>query len=114
MNEIVGRTNEKKELDSAFKSTDAEFIAVYGRRRVGKTYLIKNFFKLKECIFFQTAGIYKGALKDQLEQFSKELGTSFYQGADIKAPETWLNAFEKLTKAISSLPKRQKSCYFFR
>lgn len=48
MNSIIGRVTEKKELEEAYTSNDAEFIAIYGRRRVGKTYLIKNFFQIKK------------------------------------------------------------------
>lgn len=113
MDTIIGRNKEKKELDEAYSSNSAEFIAVYGRRRVGKTYLIKNYFQSKKCVLFQTTGIYKGTLKQQLGRFSKELGLSFYQGANIKAADTWMEAFDLLTQAIESLSKTKKVVLFF-
>lgn len=42
--QYVGRKYEKKELECLNSSTQAEFVALYGRRRVGKTYLIRSFF----------------------------------------------------------------------
>ena len=49
--EIIGRTDEKKKLSKIINSKDAEFLAIYGRRRVGKTFLIRNFFKGKGFYF---------------------------------------------------------------
>ncbi len=77
MDKIIGRNSEKKELEDAFNSNNAEFIAVYGRRRVGKTFLIKNFFQGKKCLYFQMTGIYKGPLDKHLSRFSKEIGATF-------------------------------------
>jgi hypothetical protein len=77
LDKIIGRNREKIELSDAFNSNGAEFIAVYGRRRVGKTYLVKNFFQGKKCIYFQMTGIYKGSLNNQLSRFSKEIGEAF-------------------------------------
>ena len=94
MDKIIGRVAEKKELESIFQSKEAEFVAVYGRRRVGKTYLIRNFFDAKKCTYFQMTGIYKGSLKTQLDKFAKEIGVSFYQGAPIKSSANWMDAFD--------------------
>lgn len=112
MSPIIGRKKEKRELDDAYVSGHAELIAVYGRRRVGKTYLIKNYVQSKKCIFFQSTGIYKGTLKEQLERFAKELGVSFYKGAAIKTPATWMEAFEVLTQAIEQVSKNNKIVLF--
>jgi AAA+ ATPase superfamily predicted ATPase len=49
---IIGRVNELKMLEKAYKSKKVEFITIYGRRRVGKTYLIRTFFGSKKCTFF--------------------------------------------------------------
>ncbi len=113
LNVIIGRNKEKKELEDAYDSSQAELIAVYGRRRVGKTYLVKNFFQQKKCVFFQTTGIYKGTLKQQLDRFAKELGASFYKGASIAASTTWIDAFEALTQAIEQVPKNKLIVLFF-
>jgi uncharacterized protein len=67
---IVGRKAEQNLFTDALKSQKAEFIAVYGRRRVGKTYLIEEFFKKETCFFFQITGLHKGTLKGQLTFFA--------------------------------------------
>lgn len=110
---IVGRKAEKKELEEAYTSHEAEFIVVYGRRRIGKTYLIKNFFQDKKCIFFQHVGIHNGSLQEQLTRFSKELGHTFYHGAVLKTPVNWMEALDALHQAISQIPKNKKIVLFF-
>ncbi|HEX4044521.1 MAG TPA: ATP-binding protein [Gammaproteobacteria bacterium] len=114
MNEIIGRKRERKTLEEVYSSNLAEFIAVYGRRRVGKTYLLRNFFQEKAAaIYFQTTGIYKGTLSQQLARFMHELGETFYQGASLKMPANWMEAFDELTRAISRIPQGQKIILFF-
>lgn len=45
MNMFIGRENEIKKLRQAFESDESKFIAIYGRRRVGKTCLVREAFK---------------------------------------------------------------------
>lgn len=91
-------------LNQAFESEEAEFIAVYGRRRVGKTFLIRRFFEKKACLLFQLTGIHNAKLEKQLTEFNKEL-ERLYQSIGIevqlKTPSSWLDAFEALTAAIN-------------
>jgi AAA+ ATPase superfamily predicted ATPase len=113
MSIILGRVNEKIELEDAYKSNEAEFIAIYGRRRVGKTYLIRSFFQEKKGKYFQTIGIYKGPLSKQLSRFAKELGNAFYGGAHLKSPADWMAAFDELTKAVTQIGSKEKIILFF-
>lgn len=113
LNVIIGRKPEKKILDSIYASKEAELAAVYGRRRVGKTYLIKHHFQSKNCVYFHITGIKNGALKVQLERYTKVLAEVFYPGVSLKTPENWMDAFEELTKAISIIPKIKKIVLFF-
>lgn len=64
---LIGREKEKKLLLEAMESEQSEFIAVYGRRRVGKTYLIRETFNYHFC--FQHTGILDAPLKEQLSEF---------------------------------------------
>ena len=64
---IIGREREQQILEERLSSGRAEFIAVYGRRRVGKTFLIKEYFE-KEMVF-QTAGMAKAGKAMQLKSF---------------------------------------------
>lgn len=71
---IIGREREKQRLNKAYLSNESEFIVVYGRRRVGKTYLIREFFEEKKCLFVHATGSYKEKLKTQLERFIENIG----------------------------------------
>ncbi|MBX9620646.1 MAG: ATP-binding protein [Alphaproteobacteria bacterium] len=113
MSKIIGRAKEREILDQLLKSGKAEFLALYGRRRVGKTYLIKNYFNDASCIFFHVTGIQDGSLAEQLEQFVRQIGISFYRGAILAPCKRWMDAFEELTKAIQPLAKNKKVVLFF-
>lgn len=62
---LIGRKNEQEELRRLSQSEQAEFAVVYGRRRVGKTYLIRSFFK--DNFTFYTTGIARGSRKDNYD-----------------------------------------------
>lgn len=110
---IIGRVREQEILKHQFESKKAEFIAVYGRRRVGKTYLIKNFMEELPCIFFHVTGQQNGSVKEQLAEFAKQLATTFYQGAPLIPRTHWRDAFEDLTNAMNKLPQTRKVVLFF-
>jgi hypothetical protein len=110
---IVGRSEEQKTLKLVLNSSKSEFLAIYGRRRVGKTFLIRNFFSQAPCIFFHATGIQNGSSKKQLEQFSKQIGLTFFGGASISPSRQWLDAFEELTLAIKQVPSNKTVVLFF-
>lgn len=110
---IIGRWREINLLKELCNSRRAEFIAVYGRRRVGKTYLIKNFIDTLPAVFFHVTGVQQGPLKEQLSQFAKQIGSTFYQSPSIIPRSSWIDAFEDLTIAMNKLPKDQKIVLFF-
>lgn len=113
MEKIISRLREKELLSQLLKSKNAEFLALYGRRRIGKTYLIRNFFEEASCVFFHVTGIQDGKLEEQLEPFMKQIGMTFYYGASLTLRKRWMDAFEDLTKAIQTLPKNKKVVLFF-
>ncbi|CAN5372749.1 ATP-binding protein [soil metagenome] len=98
---IIGRNKEKAILARVLQSQGAELLVVYGRRRVGKTFLIESFVDSQKCIFFHVVGVQKGSIKEHLKEFSKEIGRVFYGGAKIEASATWMQAFEALNNAIN-------------
>lgn len=111
---IVGRQYEKAQLQKIFQSDRPEFVAVYGRRRVGKTFLVREFFASKKCVFFRSAGIHKGILKKQLAKFKSELETTFYQKRQGTMSDfsNWHDAFQALTDAIDLFAGTQKVVIF--
>ncbi len=82
---LIGREEEHHILQQLFNSKKPEFLAIYGRRRVGKTYLIRNFFKTKKCVFFNVNGSKSGALREQIGHFAEQIGEAFFHGVVPKA-----------------------------
>lgn len=115
MKKIIGRKAEQQILGDAFNSGKAEFIAVYGRRRIGKTYLVENFFSAKPCLYFSITGLHKGTLKQQLSLFSGNMSEVFFagMGVQIESPTSWLHAFEMLTNTINTWAKQKRVVLFF-
>lgn len=85
---IIGREKEQDVLKSCFESEKAELIAVYGRRRVGKTFLVKNFFR--EKFDFYITGIYQGSKKEQLQFFNRQLCA--HSGVPYPYADNWFDA----------------------
>ncbi|MBF0315441.1 MAG: AAA family ATPase [Oligoflexia bacterium] len=101
---IIGRENAIEILERIYHSSKAEFLALYGRRRVGKTYLVKEFFSKKQKsnpapLFFYFTALKDGRNSEQLFFFKKELEGVFYH-YPLPELKRWIDAFELLTLAI--------------
>ena len=96
---LTGRKEEKKMLLQAIKSANPELIAIYGRRRVGKTFLVRNTYKSK--LNFEIAGIQNGTLKEQLQNFNYRLSEYSNSRATTPPPTNWIEAFHRLSKYLS-------------
>ncbi|MGM9847877.1 MAG: ATP-binding protein [Muribaculaceae bacterium] len=101
---IIGRQKEIAELKRHLNSGRAEFIAVYGRRRVGKTFLINEIFR--DNMAFHHTGLSpydrtrKVSLKDQLENFYFSLIRNGMEGG--QCPKTWMEAFFMLEQLLEN------------
>lgn len=113
MEQIVGRQKEIKLLEEKMSENSSEFIVVYGRRRVGKTYLIKQFFAKKTTLFFEQTGINNSATSEQLAIFIQSLSKTFYQDVPLATPENWMEALKLLSAAIEKTPKNKRITLFF-
>ena len=91
---IAGRKPEIKKLQGALHSDQPELLAVYGRRRVGKTFLIREFFAKRIC--FELTGIHKATLREQLDNFAASLSEANNSLLPLKSPGTWQEAFAQL------------------
>ena len=105
--DFIGRKQEIDTLKSIMKSGRPEFVAVYGRRRVGKTFLIQQFFDNK--FTFAATGIIDGNKKEQFHSFYKSLKNAGYKG---KLPETWLEAFDILASTIENYGTRGRKVVY--
>lgn len=109
---IAGRLKEIEQLNDAFESQQAELIVLYGRRRIGKTFLIEQLYGKKAHYFFHATGIKDAPMSDQLAEFSRQIGDTFYNGASIASQHTWLDAFKELSKAIENSHSDKKVVLF--
>ncbi len=107
---IVGREREIKTLNRMLNSTSSELIAVYGRRRVGKTYLIREVYK--EPMVFEVTGLYKGNKRDQLSHFYRKLQGASPRMKGFKVPKNWFEAFEQLAFYLNGLKSKKKKVIF--
>lgn len=112
---IVGRQAEIAELKKLYHSDRPEFVAVYGRRRVGKTFLIKQ--ALKGRITFQHTGVSpidqdsdRGQMRMQLESFYYALLNQGLEG--YKPPKTWMEAFFLLEQLLQNLDNGERQVVF--
>ena len=100
---LIGREKEQQELLSLLEKEEPQFCAVYGRRRVGKTYLIRETFNYQFC--FQHTGVAKGTLHQQLTAFRNSLVAA---GMKCAIPKNWIDAFELLKQLINNAPVGKK------
>ena len=108
---LIGREKEQEILQRALSSSESEMVAVIGRRRVGKTYLIRSVYADK--IKFETAGVQNAPLKEQLNNFYFQLKNAFGAIASEKPPKTWQEAFFLLITCWEQAPSVHQNVLFF-
>jgi len=106
---MIGRTEEKKYLQSLLKKNESQFVAVFGRRRIGKTYLVRESFDYH--FTFQHTGISSSEIKGskkkaQLERFEKSLAEAGYVSAGKIT--SWDEAFDGLKEVIRNSTETKK------
>ncbi|MCX7121387.1 MAG: ATP-binding protein [Gammaproteobacteria bacterium] len=110
---LIGRETEVNILENLYLSDKPEFLALYGRRRVGKTYLIRQFFEGKKAIFFNATGSKNGAMHEQVAHFTDQIGKVFLSGANLQPEKNWDKTFKLLTEmAEKHVPKNKKIILF--
>ena len=101
---MIGRKDEINRLNLAFESNESEFVTIYGRRRIGKTFLVNETFGDK--MSFRHAGVKNGTRTQQLEQFRFPLRR---QGRwDCPKLKSWMEAFFELECLLEGLPEGKK------
>ena len=110
-NNIAGRVQEMEKLQRALASGKPEFIAVYGRRRVGKTFLIRELFDDKIC--FEIVGIHNATTREQLVNFSNSLTEALDIPVPVQTPRSWQDAFALLKTFLRNKQTKGKKVVFF-
>lgn len=106
---IVGRREEIARLDRCMEEARAQLVIVYGRRRVGKTYLINEYYDNRYT--FRLTGAYKQTREFQLKSFAEEMKRK--SGKDCPAPSDWREAFQMLRNYLETFSDEEKKVVFF-
>jgi AAA+ ATPase superfamily predicted ATPase len=105
---MIGRKEEQAELQQIVESKQSEFVAVFGRRRVGKTFLIREFFNNK-FTFYHT-GIANSDMAMQLHSFNASLND--YGKTAYPKSKNWLESFENLVHLLKNTKIKGKKVVF--
>lgn len=114
MSNIIGRKQQIEELTTLFHKKQSQFVAVYGRRRVGKTFLVRELFK--EHFAFYHTGVSPLELEDtklletQLDAFHSTLIR--YGASNSSRPKNWMEAFDRLTNLLENHDKEKRMVVF--
>jgi len=110
MEHLIGREKEITALKRYAVSRKSEFIAIYGRRRVGKTYLIRETFEGQFA--FQATGLDNVGMKDQLSQFHASLVKYSPENKVLEPAKNWFKAFEQLIDLLEHKETNGKKIVF--
>lgn len=106
---LIGRNKEKEILNDALNSNKAEMIAVIGRRRVGKTFLINTVYK--DSIIFKVSGVQNAPTEEQIRVFTSQLSLAVRK--KLEQPKDWFDAFFLLIQELEPLLGDEKKVLFF-
>jgi uncharacterized protein len=106
---IIGRKKEIQKLESITKSKKSEFLTVYGRRRVGKTFLIREYFDY--TFDFQISGLANANTNQQLFSFDTALRKQ--SNIVMESSNNWLIAFQRLIEHLENIKHNEKKVIFF-
>jgi uncharacterized protein len=109
--QFVGRKKEQEVLQKALDSHEAEMVSVIGRRRIGKTHLIKTIYK--EQIVFELTGVKDSPVEEQLGNFAFAIQLASNNSLIVKPFQDWMEAFFVLMNYLKKLPQDQKYVVFF-
>ena len=108
---IYSRVSQVKYLKLLCEKKQASLFAIYGRRRIGKTYLVNEFFISKKYKFFKLTGVKDAKLKIQIFNFKTEWKNVFNeQPPDV---DNWPEALTELAIKIKKQSKKNKVVFFF-
>lgn len=111
MEKLIGREVEKRILQEALESHAPELIALFGRRRVGKTFLVRQYYA--GYIAFEFTGTREAKLSQQLQNFTKVLGKAAGNDKLYRVPDNWSDAFDLLTHFLTPKMQQGKAVVFF-
>lgn len=112
---LIGRKEEQARLERLYNSEKSEFVAIYGRRRVGKTFLVTEIFNNRFAFKHTGLSPYDKTtpitMKDQLQAFHYSL-ILFGEDGEMTCPKSWLEAFFRLKTLLAKKKSKGKQVVF--
>lgn len=109
MEKLIGRVNEVNELKRCYNSARSEFVILYGRRRIGKTFLVNSVFEGNFSFYF--TGSHQAENNRQLERFAQTI-QKYGQLSLLPAIDNWYHAFDALQKVLEHSESKGKKVIF--
>lgn len=110
MTSVIGREDQVRRLQKALSSGKSELVCLYGRRRVGKTFLVRETYA--KNIVFELSGIFGGTYREQLNNFYYEITKRSKKLSKKPVPADWFSAFNMLGEYVSSIKTTRKKVIF--
>lgn len=107
---IIGREAEKQLLDEVLAHPAADLVAVYGRRRIGKTYLVRSY--LQAQLVFEFSGIHEVSTEQQLANFIRAMALQLNKGLPLPPVANWFEAFDTMAVLLRQKLRRKKAVVF--
>lgn len=111
---LIGRKQEVAELERYYNQDNAVFIAVYGRRRIGKTFLVNEFFK--NDFAFKVTGVspaeYERKQLTHIQLANFNFALNHHSGKVFPAPSNWMEAFRQLIEYLETGKKKKRQVVF--
>ena len=108
---LIGRSEESEIMQNLLKTKEAEMLAIIGRRRVGKTFLVRTIYKNNLTI--EITGIKQTTHKEQLRDFAYQLSQAFHPKENLAIPGDWTEAFRLLSSLLDQMKTSKKRVLFF-
>ena len=109
MEKLIGRESECQQLSECLNSPRSEFVIIYGRRRIGKTFLVRKYFEGKFAFYY--TGAHNMPYANQLERFSAAI-KKYSKSKITPRPKDWYQAFDFLQEYLETLPQNQRKVVF--
>ena len=108
--QLIGRKKEQEILQKALASNSPEMVAIIGRRRVGKTFLVRTAYAKQ--LVFEITGLQKATKSEQLQNFALRLNNYAKPIIPIKPVTNWLDAFQMLIDYLETKIRKEKIVVF--
>lgn len=109
---MINRESYVTQLNELGRNPAPQLMALYGRRRVGKTCLVRHCFQRPGIRYLEVTGLKDGNMHQQLSLFSQALANCFFAGAPLAVPKDWFAAFQLLTEQLLKSPKSELRVLF--